>query len=302
MKKYLLLFLFTFITTIAFTQKNYLDVVYLKEGEVVRGIIIDQTTDTAIKIQTAKDSYFVYEIDEIEKLAKEPIKWRYLIEQGYFKIDYTSKAYTERDFQDVVYLKDSSIIRGIITEKIPHKSIQIETKDKNIFVYNLEEIEKLTKEPKLSRLELQSCYKLIIDYGYGFGLYNENRAKLNIILGVLKIPYFSLGFGTGIHHNLNTTPNINGALVPFFADIRKYSKGEHISTYFGFRFGYAYSAINKKGLGFLLNPNIGISLKSKSRKSSINIGIGYEMQANYYFEQNNRMASEININLGVSLY
>lgn len=50
------------------------------------------------------------------------------------------------EYQDVVYLKNGSIIRGMIIEQIPNKSIKIQTKDGNVFVYEMDEIEKITKE------------------------------------------------------------------------------------------------------------------------------------------------------------
>jgi hypothetical protein len=46
--------------------------------------------------------------------------------------------------EDVVYLNDGSVIHGTITEEIPGKSIKIETKDGNIFVYKMRDIEKIT--------------------------------------------------------------------------------------------------------------------------------------------------------------
>jgi len=57
-----------------------------------------------------------------------------------------SVAYTQINYQDVVYLKNGSIIRGFIIEQVPNESINIETSGGNIFVYQMEEIEKLTKE------------------------------------------------------------------------------------------------------------------------------------------------------------
>jgi hypothetical protein len=49
-------------------------------------------------------------------------------------------------YRDVVYLKNGSVIKGTIVETIPEKSIKIETADGNLFVYNMSDIEKLTKE------------------------------------------------------------------------------------------------------------------------------------------------------------
>jgi len=49
-------------------------------------------------------------------------------------------------YVDVVYLKNGSIIRGTIIEQTPNVSLKIQTKDGSIFVYKMEEVEKMTKE------------------------------------------------------------------------------------------------------------------------------------------------------------
>jgi hypothetical protein len=48
--------------------------------------------------------------------------------------------------QDVVSLKNGSIIRGSIIEIIPDKTIKIETADRNLFVFQMSEVAKITKE------------------------------------------------------------------------------------------------------------------------------------------------------------
>lgn len=51
--------------------------------------------------------------------------------------------------EDVIYLKNGSIIRGTILETIPEKSVKIQTKDGNILVYNMGDIERIAKEDAL---------------------------------------------------------------------------------------------------------------------------------------------------------
>jgi hypothetical protein len=53
-------------------NNNYLDVVYLKNGSVIRGTIIEQIPNESIKIETNDDSIFVYSMDGIEKITKIP--------------------------------------------------------------------------------------------------------------------------------------------------------------------------------------------------------------------------------------
>lgn len=54
------------------------------------------------------------------------------------------------DYVDVVYLKNGSIIRGIIIEQVPNVSIKIQTADGSVFFYKMEEVEKITKEKPIN--------------------------------------------------------------------------------------------------------------------------------------------------------
>ena len=49
-------------------------------------------------------------------------------------------------YVEVVYLKNGSVIRGIILEQIPNVQLKIETADGNIFIFKMEEVEKIAKE------------------------------------------------------------------------------------------------------------------------------------------------------------
>lgn len=49
-------------------------------------------------------------------------------------------------YQEVVYLKNGKIIRGVIIEQIPNKSLKIQTADLSVFQFTLDEIDKITKE------------------------------------------------------------------------------------------------------------------------------------------------------------
>lgn len=59
------------ISSASYAQQEYQDVVYLKNGSVVRGMIIEQVPNTSLKIQTADNSLFVFTFDEILKITKE---------------------------------------------------------------------------------------------------------------------------------------------------------------------------------------------------------------------------------------
>jgi hypothetical protein len=50
---------------------DYVDVIYLKNGSVVRGQIVEQIPNESVKIMTADGSVFVFKMSEIEKITKE---------------------------------------------------------------------------------------------------------------------------------------------------------------------------------------------------------------------------------------
>ena len=61
MKFFLALLLFVVITTVSYGQNNYQDVVYLKNGGIIRGVIIEQVPNEFIKIETVGKNVFVYQ-------------------------------------------------------------------------------------------------------------------------------------------------------------------------------------------------------------------------------------------------
>ena len=59
----------------------------------------------------------------------------------------TAQVSAQRPKQDVVHLKNGSVIRGTITELIPGKlQIKIKTQDGNLFVYRIDELVKVSLE------------------------------------------------------------------------------------------------------------------------------------------------------------
>jgi len=54
------------------------------------------------------------------------------------------------NLEEVIYLKNGSVIRGTIVEQIPNQTVKIQTKDGNVFVYNFSEVEKITKEENVT--------------------------------------------------------------------------------------------------------------------------------------------------------
>ena len=55
-------------------------------------------------------------------------------------------AFAQTSLQDVVYLKNGSVIRGDIVEMVPGEMVKIQTSDGSVFVHAFTDVEKFTKE------------------------------------------------------------------------------------------------------------------------------------------------------------
>ena len=69
MKRCILLVLLFFLTSMAVKAQS-IDIVYLDNGSIIRGSIIEMTTNESVKIKTSDGSIFVYPIDQVLKIEK----------------------------------------------------------------------------------------------------------------------------------------------------------------------------------------------------------------------------------------
>jgi len=135
----------------------------------------------------------------------------------------------QQTYQDVVYLKNGSIIRGVIIEQIPNKSIKIETADKSVFVYQIEEIEKMTKEAKpYSQNNNTSKPNYIIGIGAGKDYLTTEYQEIKDVPADKAIIYIYRPYkysGSGVHFlvkangiPVNDSYLYSSGYMVFFAD------------------------------------------------------------------------------------
>ena len=139
----------------------------------------------------------------------------------------------QRHIEDVVYLKNGSVIRGVIVEEIPMVSLKMQTTDRSIFVFRLDEIEKiehvydfrpprpvhhsiLSANTSGQDLEPPIPYSMGVEYIYGGSLRNAEVSNIHGLYGLLGYnitPNFttSLGFGVEDLQYINW--------IPIFLDI-----------------------------------------------------------------------------------
>jgi len=71
LKLILLMSVLSFMASAIMAQNNTQDVVYLKNGGIMRGTLLEMIPDSLLKIQTADGNVFVYKMSEIKKYTKE---------------------------------------------------------------------------------------------------------------------------------------------------------------------------------------------------------------------------------------
>jgi hypothetical protein len=185
---------------------------------------------------------------------------------------FSMPSFAQTNYEDVVYLKNGSIIHGIIIEQVPNESIKIQTADRNIFVFKMDEVLKITKEEiqpavgHISTIETnkkeerkKSGYINITEWSFARSFdetqsyHNYNGEKipfeshfdkinnstsfgLQNIFGYMFNPYFSMGAGIGFQGNQNLY------LFPMYVDVRANFIDAILSPFTSVELGYSFAS------------------------------------------------------------
>lgn len=177
---------------------------------------------------------------------------------------------------ETVYLKNGSIIKGKVVEMIPDKQIKVKTTDGSLFVYTMDEIEKITKEEKrhssfktfTDDAYETSGFKGIVELGYVAG--NFSAPEFSLSVGYQINPYFSIGPGAGIQYLIEA----GIVAIPIFADLRGCLFLGKISPFVSLKMGYEKLIdVGYVDGGFYCNPSIGAKVMTTKRQA-INFGLG----------------------------
>ncbi len=202
-------------------------------------------------------------------------------------------AHAQTNMEDVVYLKNGNIIRGLILEHVTGQSIRIQTYDRSIYNYKYADIEKMTKEelPKGSQANQigstgpvnykSSGYTNITEFGYGSGVghitvnnYEIDNADYSFgfrtVNGVQLNEHFTLGLGLGYEKYKNA------ALMPITVDARASVLKGKVSPVFGASAGYAIG-FDDASNGLIIHPQFGIKTFI-SETSAFHFNVGYRWQ------------------------
>ena len=205
------------------------------------------------------------------------------------------------------YLKNGSIIRGLIIEQIPNESLKIQTRDGNVFAYKMSEVQKITKETiyygkkdegrivrtnyKQKAFDEKSIYEYIkhfkpgfngfMDLAYiaGIGEKAENRSEFTISLGVRpkEAEYLYAGIGAGMAYWF-TSERLS---TPIFAHVRgDIPIKRKFNPFADIKVGYSFWDLN----GWYGSVIAGMRFKL-TKTSAFNVGVGYQFQERYPIQE-----------------
>lgn len=178
--------------------------------------------------------------------------------------------------QDVVYLKNGSILRGEIVEQIENESIKIEISGGNIFLIHMDEVDRISSESKKTSHHFKES-----GYMNRSGLdilqaTNSSSPRFYMVNGYQFTPKFSAGIGIGI-----TPYNDPLTLIPFFVDFNIRFLEANYSPFLFVKAGYNFTVHHDEDFiiddhkgGLLFNPGIGLQFNLSS-------GLGWYLNAGY---------------------
>jgi hypothetical protein len=279
-------------------QVSYDETIYLKNGSVIKGAVIEETRDQ-LKIKTPNGSVFIVGTYDVEKIVRNN---RSAINS---KSRSPSQSQTPQGSEGTANPRRRSY----------NDSDRYEVYETDVDYGHYEDLS-----------THHSLYKGFVDLGYSFGTGNggnaeeegNNLGKIADIVGDIlgsdksyDVNYgrfeFSTSHGIVLDNNYNYIPMIFlGAgvggqiyseedvqlyLFPFFAQTRIHFIDNWIAPFIDFKAGYSWGSIHIDGLdkrmdltdsslsisGLYLSPSVGIRFATGS-KSGINLSLGYTHQ------------------------
>ncbi|BAX80865.1 hypothetical protein [Labilibaculum antarcticum] len=225
---------------------------------------------------------------------------------------------------DVVTLKNGNVLKGKIVRQVPGKFVEIETKDKNFWQFDMEDIADIRFEakrlPKIAKDTLPIKNEGMF-YEVRMGALignkdNKNNAPFSMLLSGSYLFENGVSFGIGGGYEAYDV-----AQMPLFGEIKYYTTMKGIKSFLFCQSGYSFALedkddqnyylngandIDSKG-GWLINPGVGFVF-GNSANTNFTLNIGYRFQKmeqkwhNTYTDDTEYLRHEINrlsIHLGL---
>ena len=188
-----------------------------------------------------------------------------------------------QNYTEVVYLKNGSIIKGVIIEQVPNVSLKIKTGDGSLIICQMNEVEKIIKEERYTRdyrtdidnrkaaRNTLKGYKGFVDFGYIADLsdYDANKVEISTSHGYQFNNYFYLGGGVAA----DFYTDVDLIAVPIFVDFRANFINKKVTPFADIKTGYSVGDVE----GAYVSTGIGVRFSLKGKKA-INLKLEYNYQ------------------------
>ncbi|WP_417010047.1 DUF481 domain-containing protein [Bacteroides congonensis] len=190
---------------------------------------------------------------------------------------------TAQNYTEVVYLKNGSVIKGVIIEQVPNVSLKIKTGDGSLIICQMNDVEKIIKEERYTRdyrtdidnrkaaRNTLKGYKGFVDFGYIADLsdYDANKVEISTSHGYQFNNYFYLG--GGVAADFYTDADL--IAVPIFVDFRANFINKKVTPFADIKTGYSVGDVE----GAYVSTGIGVRFSLKGKKA-INLKLEYNYQ------------------------
>ena len=105
---------------------QYMDILYLKDGRSIEGLIIDRLPGISVKLETPEETVLTFEMDAIEKIESKK-----------------SDEHVRVRNVDALFLNSGVVFTGTIIKQVPKFSITLETKSGLILPFPIKEIRQI---------------------------------------------------------------------------------------------------------------------------------------------------------------
>jgi hypothetical protein len=297
-------------------QNTNLDVVYLKDGKRVKGIIQNYTPNRYVEI-LVDGELLRYNAKEVKRIINN--KNTKTSSQGTIgnANDYNQSVLSTTQTIDEVHLNNGEVIKGKITDIERRKFVEIEV-DGNVLRYEQKDIRRILnavplevkeesvvlveKEPKVVIDPATLIVKGIYSTTYLSFSYGQNQMGdfsigpgVHTVLGKQWNNKAGLGLGLGID---NYRASRGETIYPVYLDYRFYPFKKNRGYYLNAGAGYGFAFRNSsKGIieangGFYGAPAIGFRSASKDGVS-LNMELGFKYQHAYFEEVSSRTDNDI---------
>lgn len=220
------------------------------------------------------------------------VKIYLLLLTGIFLVSAEAWAQPKTLEEDVVYLRNGSMIRGNISEQIPGESVTIVTFDGTEFKLQTSEVDKIVREPsQYTRIKVRYNGNVVpIQYddsqglykGYSIGLAaNESNGSFTMQLrtGYKWRHWLQAGLVSGLD------PYNAGLIIPVAAEARGDFFKKAVTPHYFAQAGYGIATTRSLGHrvfdgGFMYHAGVGLTFKTRT-SMDYQISIGYKWQATY---------------------